>query len=96
FEDPLKRHSYLCTQWAGTEMGSIDPLKEAKAHEVEILSGVKSRRSIVESQGRDFDKQAREHEVEKNIFSDPDIGQMKGRPGKPANASSPSKGLSNS
>ncbi len=68
FDDPLKRHAFLATQWAGTEMGSIDPLKEAKAHEVEILSSVKSRRSIVESQGRDFDKNARECSEERLTF----------------------------
>lgn len=68
FEDPLRRQAYLSTQWAGTEMGSIDPLKEAKANEVEILSGVKSRRSIVESQGRDFDKHARECREERELF----------------------------
>ena len=39
------------------QMESIDPLKEAKANEVEIETGAKSRRFIVESQGWDFDKQ---------------------------------------
>jgi lambda family phage portal protein len=70
FEDPLKRHGWLSTQWAGTEMGSIDPLKDAKANEVEVSAGLRTRRSIVESQGRDFDKHVRDHEAEKRTFSE--------------------------
>jgi lambda family phage portal protein len=71
FEDPFKRRLYLRTQWNGTEMESIDPLKEAKANETDINSGIKSRRYIVESQGRDFDKHQREYEEEKAIFQEP-------------------------
>ncbi|WP_141732428.1 phage portal protein [Oligoflexus tunisiensis] len=69
FKDPLKRRAYLCTQWCGSEMESIDPLKEARANEVDIENGVKSRRMIVENQGRDFEKHIREYEEEQRIFS---------------------------
>jgi capsid protein len=51
-------------------MGSIDPLKDAKANEVEVSAGLRTRRSIVESQGRDFDKHVRDHEAEKRTFSE--------------------------
>jgi lambda family phage portal protein len=70
FDDPLKRHGWLSTQWAGTEMGSIDPLKDAKASEVEVNAGLRTRRSIVESQGRDFDKHVRDYESEKEAFQE--------------------------
>lgn len=73
FADPLKRHGWLSTQWAGTEMGSIDPLKDAKASEVEVKAGLRTRRSIVESQGRDFDKHVRDHEAEKRAFEEPKV-----------------------
>jgi capsid protein len=71
FQDPLKRQAYLQAEWTGTEMESIDPLKEAKASEVEVQAGLRTRRSIVESQGRDFDKHIREYEAEKKIFTEP-------------------------
>lgn len=70
FEDPLVRQAYLQTQWTGTEMESIDPLKEAKANETEVSAGLRSRRSIIESQGRDFDKHVRECSDERGIFTD--------------------------
>jgi capsid protein len=53
-------------------MGSIDPLKDAKASEVEVNAGLRTRRSIVESQGRDFDKHVRDHESEKRTFQMPE------------------------
>ncbi|HYX32284.1 MAG TPA: hypothetical protein VE954_04170 [Oligoflexus sp.] len=71
FNDPLKRQAYLQTQWTGTEMESIDPLKDAKANEVEVNAGLRKRRSIVESQGRDYDKHRREYEEEKGDFHGP-------------------------
>lgn len=77
FKDPLKRRAFLCTQWCGSEMESIDPLKEARANEVDVENGVKSRRMIVESQGRDFDKHWREYEEERRIFSDPENEAVK-------------------
>jgi lambda family phage portal protein len=80
FQDPLKRQAYLQAEWTGTEMESIDPLKEAKASEVEVQAGLRTRRSIVESQGRDFDKHVREYESEKEIFAPPVI---------PANSNQP-------
>ncbi|HET9235905.1 MAG TPA: phage portal protein [Oligoflexus sp.] len=69
FESPLKRKLWLRTQWCGSEMESIDPLKDAKAHEVDVKNGFDSRRSILESRGRDFDKLMRELEEEKPFFS---------------------------
>jgi capsid protein len=93
FDDLLKRHAYLTTQWCGTEMEAIDPLKEAKASETEIAIGVKSRRYIVESQGRDFDKQIQEYEEEKDIFADPaaqsqDMGKTNSGQDRPQSADS--------
>ncbi|MDQ3231047.1 MAG: phage portal protein [Pseudobdellovibrionaceae bacterium] len=75
FDDPLKRQAYFAAQWCGTEMEAIDPLKEAKANQTEIETGVKSRRFIVESQGRDYDKQQQEYEEEAKIFK-PEFGQQ--------------------
>jgi lambda family phage portal protein len=93
FDDPLKRHAWLSAQWCGTEMEAIDPLKEAKASETEIAIGVKSRRFIVESQGRDFDKQIQEYEEENKIFSDPaaqsqNMGNTNSGQGRPQSADS--------
>jgi lambda family phage portal protein len=69
FDDPLKRQAYLQTSWTGTEMESIDPLKEAKANQVEVEAGLRTRRSIIESQGRDYDKHKREYEEEETFFA---------------------------
>jgi capsid protein len=60
FNDPFKRRIYLSAEWIGASMQSIDPLKDAKADEVRLNSGVASRRSIVEEQGRDYEKMKRE------------------------------------
>lgn len=60
FEDQFKQRIYLSAEWIGASMQSIDPLKDAKADEVRLNSGVASRRSIVEEQGRDFEKLKRE------------------------------------
>lgn len=49
-------------------MESIDQLKEAKANETDISTGIRSRRSVIESQGRDYDKQVREFQDESSIF----------------------------
>jgi lambda family phage portal protein len=65
FEDPFKRRIYLSAEWIGASMQSIDPLKDAKADEVRLQSGVASRRSIVEEQGRDYEKLKREMADEK-------------------------------
>jgi lambda family phage portal protein len=64
FDDPIKRQVYLSTEWIGVTMQSIDPLKDAKADEIRLKSGVASRRSIVEEQGRDYEKLRREIESE--------------------------------
>ncbi len=49
-------------------MESVDSLKESKSNECEINNGIRSRRSIVEGQGRNFDKHLRELQSEKMIF----------------------------
>ncbi|HYX36386.1 MAG TPA: hypothetical protein VE954_25045, partial [Oligoflexus sp.] len=64
FNDPIKRQIYLSAEWIGATMQSIDPLKDAKADEIRLKSGVASRRSIVEEQGRDYEKLRREIENE--------------------------------
>ncbi|HYX38527.1 MAG TPA: phage portal protein [Oligoflexus sp.] len=64
FDDPLKRRIYLSAEWIGASMQSIDPLKDAKADEVRLNSGVASRRSLVEEQGRDYEKLKREIDSE--------------------------------
>ncbi len=65
FEDPFKRRIYLSTEWIGSTMASIDPLKDAKADEVNITKNrTVSRRSVVERDGRDFEKLKREIENE--------------------------------
>ncbi|MDQ3232125.1 MAG: phage portal protein [Pseudobdellovibrionaceae bacterium] len=67
FHEPFKRQIYLSTEWIGSSMQSIDPLKDAKADEVRLSSRVASRRSIVEEQGRDYEKLLREIEAEARI-----------------------------
>ncbi|HYX31481.1 MAG TPA: hypothetical protein VE954_00115 [Oligoflexus sp.] len=67
FDDLFKRQIYLSTEWIGPSMQSIDPLKVVKADEVRLSSGVASRRSIVEEQGRDYEKLRREIEAEAGI-----------------------------
>ncbi len=56
----LERYGY---EW----ILSVDPPKDAKADEVRLLSGVASRRSIGEEQGRDYEKLKREVEAEVGI-----------------------------
>lgn len=46
----------------------IDPAKEAAANEVEIKQGVKTRREICESQGKDFDDVIAELALEKEMM----------------------------
>ncbi|MDQ3234212.1 MAG: phage portal protein [Pseudobdellovibrionaceae bacterium] len=74
FDDPIKRQIYLSTEWIGATMQSIDPLKDAKADEIRLKSGVASRRSIVEEQGRDYEKLRREieNELEHIVPQEPD------------------------
>ncbi|RYZ89937.1 MAG: phage portal protein, partial [Proteobacteria bacterium] len=64
FEDPFKRQIYLSAEWIGPSMQSIDPLKDAKANEVKLSTGVVSRRFLVEEEGRDYDKLRREVALE--------------------------------
>jgi lambda family phage portal protein len=40
FEDPLKRFAYLRTAWIGDSPGSLDPVKEATAREIDLRTGV--------------------------------------------------------
>ncbi|RYZ86708.1 MAG: phage portal protein [Proteobacteria bacterium] len=68
FEDPLKRQIYLSAEWIGPSMQSIDPLKDARADEVRLSCGVVSRRSIVEEQGRDYEKLKREIDSDASKF----------------------------
>ncbi len=53
-------------------MQSIDPLKDAKADEVRLSCGVVSRRSIVEEQGRDYEKLKREIDSDTPILQSTD------------------------
>jgi lambda family phage portal protein len=70
FEDPFKRRLYLATEWIGSTMSSIDPLKDARADEVKITKNMtESRRSVVERDGRDFEKLKREIEDERKYFN---------------------------
>jgi lambda family phage portal protein len=70
FEDPFKRRLYMATEWIGSTMSSIDPLKDARADEVKITRNMtESRRSVVERDGRDFEKLKREIDDERNYFN---------------------------
>ncbi|MDQ3232082.1 MAG: phage portal protein, partial [Pseudobdellovibrionaceae bacterium] len=70
FENPFKRRLYLASEWIGSTMSSIDPLKDAKADEVKITRNMtESRRSVVERDGRDYEKLKREIEDEKIYFN---------------------------
>ncbi len=65
FDEPFKRRIYLSVEWIGSTMASIDPLKDAKADEVNITKNqTESRRSVVERDGRDYEKLKRELEDE--------------------------------
>lgn len=39
FDDPVKRQAYLCAEWIGPTRISLDPLKEAKADDVDLGNG---------------------------------------------------------
>ncbi len=70
FENPFKRRLYLASEWIGSTMSSIDPLKDAKADEVKITRNMtESRRSVVERDGRDFEKLKREIDDERIYFN---------------------------
>jgi lambda family phage portal protein len=70
FDDPFKRRLYLATEWIGSTMSSIDPLKDARADEVKITKNMtESRRSVVERDGRDFEKLKREIDDERKFFN---------------------------
>ncbi len=60
----------MATEWIGSTMSSIDPLKDARADEVKITRNMtESRRSVVERDGRDFEKLKREIDDERNYFN---------------------------
>lgn len=47
FSDPLAREAYCSAHWIGPANISLDPLKEAKADEVDLNIGTKTREEIV-------------------------------------------------
>lgn len=76
FDDPMRRMVYTAAEWIGSAMESIDPLKDAKADELRLMTRVASRRSIVEEAGKDFDKLNREIEEDSHL-----TGQQEPTPG---------------
>lgn len=56
-DDPVKRQAWLTGEWLGSQRMSIDPLKEAKADEVDIKTRVKTRQQVmIERTGGQFDE----------------------------------------
>lgn len=59
FDDPIRREAWLGTEWIGPARISLDPLKDAKADEVDIGNTVKTRAQVcIERTGGDFDRKA--------------------------------------
>jgi len=57
FDDPVIREAWLTGEWIGPPRMSIDPLKEARADEVDIKTGAKTRQqAMLERTGGEFDE----------------------------------------
>lgn len=55
FDDPIKRQAWLRARWLGPSRITLDPLKDAKAHEVLIPLGLESRAEVIAERGGDPD-----------------------------------------
>jgi capsid protein len=75
FSNVVKRRIYTSAEWVGPSMPSIDRLKDAKADETRLSTQTASRRSIVEGEGRDFEKLQREIASEQPDKSAVDVTQ---------------------
>lgn len=75
FADPMIRQAYLGAEWAGEGRGSIDPLKEARANQILVAEGVKSRkRWATDVHGEDWEKTAHQLAKEKRLIDRLGIG----------------------
>lgn len=82
FDNPIKRQEWLSHQWVAPARIQIDPVKEAKADEMDVANGFKtSEQVIVERTGGDFDRKnkQRAHEQASRVAGGltPQIGKPK-------------------
>ena len=69
-DDLLLRRAWCSCEWFGTSIGSIDPLKEAKAAEIRIGLGISTRtKESIEQTQSDFKKNSKMLEKEQMLLS---------------------------
>ena len=72
FEDPIKRAAWLGREWIGPTRIQINPQVEAKADEVDINIGVKTREQVMtERTGGSFDTKAKQILRERELLGGP-------------------------
>lgn len=55
FDDPIKRQAWLRARWLGPSRITLDPVKDAKAHEILIGLRLESRAEVIAERGGDPD-----------------------------------------
>ncbi len=78
FTNPMIRDAYLGVEWHGDPLGSIDPVKDAQAHEILARMGIgsKKQRTLATTGGdwrRDADQRLREQEYEDRLGLRPPV-----------------------
>jgi lambda family phage portal protein len=73
--DPIIRKAYCGALWIGPARGQIDPLKEAKASELEINIGTSSLAIEAAERGRDFETLHRQRAKEKRMRQEAGLEQ---------------------
>lgn len=82
-----QKRKYLDCQWVGAPKKWIDPMKEAKATQVAVMSGIKSYKQICAENGTDWEKQiddmaeVNEYAAEKGIDISAIFGQSPAKGG---------------
>ncbi len=77
FDDPIIRAAWSRAEWIGPVRMSLDPLKEAKADEVDMGLGVKTRRQIcTERTGGDWKAKAEQQGREMQVRKDAGLGAV--------------------
>ena len=76
-EDPLIRSAYAKVEWVGSPMGTVDPVKDAKAQELYLKMGVKTRARVTqETTGEYWEDTNRQIQHEQQLMggTDPLLG----------------------
>lgn len=71
FTDPVKRAAWLGCTWVGPARMSLDPLKDAKADEVDMASGAKTLQQVcTERTGGEWDRKLQQRNKERQLCCD--------------------------